>query len=79
MPRKPAATKKPAVTKIFVLDTNVLLHSAESIESFADNDVVLPMAVIEELDHFKTRNDELGRNARQVIRRIDALLGRAGA
>jgi len=59
--------------KTFVLDTNVLLHNAESVESFADNDVILPMAVIEELDNFKTRNDELGRNARQVIRRIDEL------
>lgn len=59
--------------KTFVLDTNVLLHSAEALESFADNNVVLPMAVIEELDKFKTRNDELGRNARQAIRRIDEL------
>lgn len=59
--------------KTFVLDTNVLLHNAESVESFADNEVILPMAVIEELDNFKTRNDELGRNARQVIRRIDEL------
>ncbi|MDD4870144.1 MAG: PhoH family protein [Kiritimatiellae bacterium] len=61
------------MTKTFVLDTNVLLHNAESIESFADNTVVLPMAVIEELDKFKAHTDELGRNARQVIRRLDAL------
>ena len=54
--------------KIFVLDTNVILHSHECIESFEDNIVVLPMAVIEELDKFKSRNDELGRNSRQVIR-----------
>ncbi len=59
--------------KIFVLDTNVLLHDASSIERFADNVVVLPMAVIEELDRFKKGNDELGRNARAVIRRLDAL------
>ncbi len=59
--------------KTFVVDTNVLLHNSDSIESFTDNIVVLPMAVIEELDKFKTRNDELGRNARQVIRRIDTL------
>ena len=39
--------------KTFVLDTNVLLHSAASIECFKDNDVVIPMAVIEELDKFK--------------------------
>ncbi len=59
--------------KTFVLDTNVLLHNASCIESFADNIVVLPMAVIEELDKFKTHNDELGRNARQVIRSLDRL------
>ncbi len=68
MPRKPKGHRKT-----FVLDTNVLLHNAESIESFADNIVVLPMAVIEELDKFKTGNDELGRNSRAVIRRLDKL------
>lgn len=59
--------------KIFVLDTNVLLYSAQSIESFEDNEVVIPMAVIEELDRFKKNQDELGRNARQVIRKLDEL------
>lgn len=59
--------------KHFVLDTNVLLHNAESIDSFMDNVVVLPMSVIEELDSFKSHNDELGRNARKVIRHLDAL------
>ncbi len=59
--------------KYFVLDTNVLLHNADSILSFADNIVVLPMSVIEELDSFKSHNDELGRNARMVIRELDNL------
>jgi len=59
--------------KHFVLDTNVLLHNPESINSFGDNYVVLPMTVIEELDKFKRGNDELGRNARQVIRSLDQL------
>ena len=59
--------------KFFVLDTNVLLHNADSIVSFADNTVVLPMSVIEELDKFKSHNDELGRNARHVIRQLDSL------
>lgn len=59
--------------KTFVLDTNVLLHNSNCIEAFADNTVVIPMAVIEELDKFKSNNDELGRNARQVIRRLDRL------
>jgi PhoH-like ATPase len=59
--------------KYFVLDTNVLLHNSDSIISFADNIVVLPMTVIEELDRFKSHNDELGRNARKVIRTLDCL------
>jgi PhoH-like ATPase len=59
--------------KFFVLDTNVLLHNSEAISSFMDNTVVLPMTVLEELDKFKKNNDELGRNARQVIRRLDSL------
>ncbi|MBI4792132.1 MAG: PhoH family protein [Deltaproteobacteria bacterium] len=59
--------------KYFVLDTNVLLHNADSISSFTDNYVVLPMSVIEELDKFKSRSDELGRNARKVIRDLDHL------
>ena len=62
--------------KHFVLDTNVLLHNADAISSFADNVVVLPMTVIEELDKFKSRNDELARNARQIIRDLDKLRSR---
>ena len=61
------------MAKTFILDTNVLLHSAGSIESFQENNVVIPMAVIEELDKFKKYQDELGRNARQVIRLLDQL------
>ena len=59
--------------KTFVLDTNVLLHDHTCIESFADNTVVLPMPVIEALDKFKKETNELGRNARGVIRRLDTL------
>lgn len=59
--------------KFFILDTNVLLHNADALYSFADNIVVLPMTVIEELDNFKTRSDELGRNARMVVRELDSL------
>lgn len=59
--------------KYFVLDTNVLLHNPDSLTSFADNSIVLPMTVIEELDKFKRNNDELGRNARHVIRQLDKL------
>lgn len=62
--------------KYFIIDTNVLLHNADSIAAFTDNYVVLPMSVIEELDKFKSRNDELGRNARKVIRSLDQLRGK---
>jgi PhoH-like ATPase len=65
---------EPAVMiKTFVLDTNVLLHDPTSLVSLEDNHVVIPMPVIEELDKFKSRHDELGRNSREVIRRIDEL------
>lgn len=59
--------------KTFVLDTNVLLHNPNALFVFEDNDVVIPFDVIEELDKFKTQNDDLGRNARTVIRHLDRL------
>ena len=59
--------------KIFVLDTNVLLHNAGALKVFADNEVVLPIDVIEELDRFKKDSDERGRNARAAIRKLDEL------
>ena len=57
--------------KVFVLDTNVLLHDPRAIFAFEDNDVVIPIVVIEELDKFKKGIDEIGRNARQVSRILD--------
>lgn len=59
--------------KHFVLDTNVLLHNPAALFMFKDNEVVIPFDVIEELDKFKTQNDDLGRNARTVIRHLDRL------
>jgi len=59
--------------KTFVLDTNVLLHSSASITSFADNEVVIPMTVLEELDDFKVQRSDLGRHAREVARFLDRL------
>jgi PhoH-like ATPase len=59
--------------KTFVLDTNVLLHDPDSICSFKDNKVVIPMTVVEELDSFKKFNDERGRSARLISRKLDAL------
>jgi PhoH-like ATPase len=61
-----------AVTvKNYVLDTTVLLHDSRAIFSFADNHVVIPIYVIEEIDTFKKDQTELGRNARQVARLLD--------
>jgi len=57
--------------KNYVLDTNVLLHDARAVYSFADNNVVIPIYVIEEIDTFKKDQSELGRNARQIARLLD--------
>lgn len=59
--------------KTYVLDTNVLLHDPAAMLRFEDNDVVLPLTVIEELDRFKKRPEEMGRNAREVSRTLDKL------
>jgi PhoH-like ATPase len=57
--------------KNFILDTNVLLHDPRSIFGFGDNNVVVPIYVIEEIDNFKRDLSSLGRNARQVSRYLD--------
>ena len=59
--------------KIYVLDTNVLLHDPNAIFSFQDNDVVIPFVVIEEVDGQKRRQDEVGRHARLVANQLDRL------
>jgi PhoH-like ATPase len=59
--------------KAFVIDTNVLLYDPESIKKFKDSDVILPLIVLEELDAMKRFSDELGKNARQVMRYLDSL------
>ena len=59
--------------KIFVLDTNVILHDYKAVKKFQDNDLVIPVAVIEELDKFKKGNDALSYNARGFMREIDRL------
>ncbi|MBB6443701.1 PhoH family protein [Bacillus benzoevorans] len=61
------------MSKIYVLDTNVLLQDPNSIFSFEDNEVVIPAVVLEEVDSKKRYMDEIGRNARQVSRIIDGL------
>ena len=61
------------MAKIFVLDTNIILHDSRSIRHFQDNDLVVPVAVIEELDKFKKGNDALAYNARAFMREINKL------
>ena len=64
-------TKKE--TKIFVLDTNIILHDHLAVKNFEDNDIVIPIAVIEELDKFKKGNDALSFNARSFMRDVNEL------
>jgi len=61
--------------KNYILDTNVLLHDPNSLLNFADNHVVIPIEVIEEIDRFKRESSELGQNARQVSRMLDGFRG----
>ena len=79
----PAARPGSRKPKIFVLDTNIILHDFKAIRKFKDNDVVIPIAVIEELDKFKKGNDQLAYNARGFMRDIDRItegrsFGKAG-
>ena len=72
------AGSKPSsngITKLFVLDTNVLLHDPSSLFRFEEHDVFLPMMTLEELDHQKKGMTEVARNARQVSRSLDTLVG----
>lgn len=59
--------------KNFVLDTNVILHDYKCLQYFQDNDVYLPIVVLEELDGFKKGNEQINFNAREFIRELDLL------
>lgn len=59
--------------KTYVLDTNVLLSDPRFFNNFQDNDLILPILVLEELDRHKGRSDEVGRNCREVSRTLDSL------
>ena len=61
--------------KLFVLDTNVILHDSGCIRNFEENDVAIPITVLEELDQFKRGNEDIHFQAREFLRRIDALTG----
>lgn len=64
------------MVKIYVIDTNILLQAPYALESFEDNQVILPLVVLEELDHFKKAEGETGLNARKVIRFLEQLRSR---
>jgi PhoH-like ATPase len=63
--------------KTFILDTNVILHDASCIYQFQENDIVIPLTVIEELDHFKRGNQVINLNAREFARTLDSMTGEA--
>lgn len=70
-PERPATEQE----KVYVLDTNVLIHDPKSLLSFEEHRVVIPMTVLEELDHLKSGKSNVAADCRQAIRQIDAVLG----
>ena len=72
----PEKGQKGKLPKIFVLDTNIILHDYKAIRHFQENDIVIPVAVLEELDKFKKGSDALSFNARGFMREIDKLSDR---
>jgi PhoH-like ATPase len=74
----PKKAKHTGPTKLFVLDTNVLLHDPMCLFRFEEHDIFLPMIVLEELDAHKKGMTEVARNARQTSRTLDALAGHQG-
>src|SRR5450830_1225282 len=81
-PAAPARSRKArhaGPTKLFVLDTNVLMHDPMCLFRFEEHDIFLPMIVLEELDSHKKGMTEVARNARQTSRSLDALAAAQGA
>ena len=62
-------------TKIFVLDTNVILHDSNSIQSFHEHDIAIPITVLEEVDQFKKGHNDINFQAREFLRKLDGLTG----
>lgn len=71
MPQRSAA----GTPKLFVVDTNVILHDADCIRNFEENDVAVPITVLEELDRFKKGHEDINFQAREFLRRLDRLTG----
>jgi PhoH-like ATPase len=69
--------KGESKAKTFILDTNVILHDATCIHQFQENDIVIPLVVIEEIDHFKRGSQVINFNAREFARTLDSITGNA--
>ncbi len=78
-PSRPKRSKSSGPAKLFVLDTNVLLHDPMCLFRFEEHDIFLPMIVLEELDGHKKGTTEVARNGRQTSRTLDALAAAQGA
>jgi len=76
--RKPVKSGSASATKLFVLDTNVLMHDPTSLFRFEEHDIYLPILTLEELDNNKKGMTEVARNARQVSRFLDELVTALG-
>ncbi len=76
--KRGTAAQPVEMQKLFVLDTNVLMHDPSCLFRFEEHDVYLPMMTLEELDNHKKGMSEVARNARQVSRTLDALVANAG-
>jgi len=77
MQKRMRTRKSSKSPKTFILDTNVILHDASSINQFQENDVIIPLSVIEELDHFKRGSQVINLNAREFARTLDSMTGTA--
>ena len=74
---RPMPRASQARRKMYVLDTNVLIHDPNALLNFEEHDVILPMTVLEELDSLKSGKQAVAADCRQAIRNIDKLLGDA--
>src|SRR5208283_4495432 len=71
---KTAQSRHSSSAKLFVLDTNVLMHDPTSLFRFEEHDIYLPILTLEELDHHKKGMTEVARNARQASRFLDEMV-----
>ncbi len=75
--RRPRTGSRQSAAKLFVLDTNVLMHDPTSLFRFEEHDVFLPIMTLEELDNNKSGISEIARNARQASRFLDDIVSHA--